>query len=515
MSESLAVRMQAIRKIYPDGTLALRGVDFELRHGEIHGLLGENGAGKSTLMKILSGLLRPTDGRVYIRGAFKNFHSPADALRVGIGMVHQHFALVPTFTALENIVLGQEEGPFLSRRHLARARERVAQIMREGGLSAPLDLPVESLPVGVQQRVEILKTLYRSVDVLILDEPTAVLTPLEVTEFFKTLRALRASGKSIVLITHKLKEILDVTDRVTVLRQGQNVGQIETAEATPQRLARLMVGRDLLPSIEKKPAQPGPAVLSVSGLWVDDDRRLPAVKDLSLKVFAGEILGIAGVEGNGQAELVEAITGLRPIARGQIAIHGKNIRGLGPRELYRAGLAHVPADRRRVGMILDFSLSENSILGLQREAPYRGRWGRVRWSCIREYTRRLIEKFSILASDVRAPARSLSGGNQQKFVCAREFEKRPGLVVAAQPTRGLDISATQYIRDQLVRLRDDGKAVLLVSADLDEIFQLSDRIAVMYEGRFVDIVLPEELDRERIGLLMGGMAATPTGGAVR
>jgi simple sugar transport system ATP-binding protein len=507
MAETLAVQMQTIGKTYPDGTVALRGVNFDLRRGEIHGLLGENGAGKSTLTKILSGLLKPTQGHILIDGQTKHFRSPSDALRSGIGMVHQHFALVPTFTALENILLGQEGSTALAPLNLNKARKRVEEAMQTGGLSVPLDAMTESLAVGVQQRVEIIKMLCRAVDVLILDEPTAVLTPVEVNEFFKTLKTLRDAGKSIIIITHKLKEILDVTDRVTVLRQGNNAGHIETKEATPEILARMMVGHDVLPSVEKKPAQPGAPILKITNLSVKDQLGLHSIEKLSFEVRAGEILGIAGVEGNGQTELVEAITGLRPIESGEISVNGSNIAGLGPRQLYQKGLAHVPEDRRRVGMVLDFSLAENSILGVHREKRFKGLWGKILWGKVSTHTRELIQKFSIVASDVRAPAKSLSGGNQQKLVCAREFDKRPSLVVAAQPTRGLDIQATQYIRDQLVRLRDTGKAVLLVSADLEEIFQLSDRIAVIYEGRFMGIAKPEALDRQRIGLMMGGVSS--------
>jgi simple sugar transport system ATP-binding protein len=510
MSEALTVQMQSIQKTYPDGTTALKNVHFDLRRGEIHGLLGENGAGKSTLTKILSGLLRPTQGQIHVRGRMKVFRSPADALHAGIGMVHQHFALVSTFTALENIVLGQRNKNLFSKLQLSEVRAQVENVMHESGFVAPLDVPVESLPVGVQQRIEIIKTLYRQVDVLILDEPTSVLTPVEVNEFFKVLRALRNAGKSIILITHKLKEILDVTDRVTVLRQGQNAGQIETKDATPEILARMMVGHDVLSSIQKKAAQPGQAILKIAQLEVKDNLDLPAVQNLSFEVRTGEILGIAGVEGNGQTELVEAITGLRSVSQGTIFFNEKNIVGLDPRQLYRDGLAHIPEDRRRIGMVLEFSIAENSILGVHHERRFHGFWGKLLWIKVRQYTREIIQKFSIVASDVQAPAKSLSGGNQQKLVCGREFEKHPSLIVAAQPTRGLDISATQYIRDQLVKLRDEGKAILLVSADLDEIYHLSDRIAVIYEGQFMGIAPPSELDRGRIGLMMGGLKSSET-----
>jgi simple sugar transport system ATP-binding protein len=327
-----------------------------------------------------------------------------------------------------------------------------------------------------------------------------------VHEFFKTLRALRDAGKSIVLITHKLREVLDVTDRITVLHQGLVAGCIETKDATPETLARLMVGREVLPSVQKNQAKPGDTILQVENLIVQDDLGQGAVASLSFEVRAGEILGIAGVEGNGQTELVEAITGLRPASGGRVLMNGQDISGLPPQALYRRGLAHVPEDRHKVGMVLDLTLAENSILGVHRALQFRGILDKILWSRVYPYTRSLIENFSILASNLRAPAKSLSGGNQQKLILAREFEKKPSLVVAVQPTRGLDVSATQYIRDRLVSLRDQGKAVLLVSADLDEIFQLSDRIAVLCEGRFMGLAAPEELDSEKIGLMMGGMA---------
>ena len=504
-NQQAAVRMGSIHKVYPDGTVALSGVDLELKQGEIHGLLGENGAGKSTLMKIASGLIDPTRGEIVVSGEPHHFRSPADALAAGIGMVHQHFALVPTFTALQNLVLGQEEGGLLSALRLASARDRVDKVMGEAGLNIPLDVPIELLPVGVQQRVEIIKMLYRQVDVLILDEPTAVLTPVEVDEFFKTLRALSDKGVAIVLITHKLKEVIDVTEWITVLHQGEVAGHIPTAEATPEILARLMIGREALPSVQKSPTQPGGPILDVGNLSVGNDLAESSITDLSFQVRAGEVFGIAGVEGNGQTELVEAITGLRSVAGGHILMDGQDIVGLSPRALYRRGLAHVPEDRRRVGMVLDFTLAENGILGVHRTFRFHGILDKILWSKVYAYTRDLIDNFSILVSDVRTLAKNLSGGNQQKLVLAREFEKRPSLVVAVQPTRGLDVAATQYIRSQLLNLRDQGKAILLVSADLDEIFQLSDRIAVLYEGRFTGVASPEELDPERIGLMMGGM----------
>ncbi len=490
------VQMKDIVKIYPDGTVALRGVDFEVRRGEIHGLLGENGAGKTTLMKILSGLLRPTSGEIYIAGKKVSFKSASEALKHGIGMVHQHLALVPAFTAYENIVLG------LSGREASR--ERIEKLMEETGLKVPLDVLVEDLPFGVRQRIEIIKMLYRNVDILILDEPTTNLTPIETKELFHTLRELKKRGKTIIFITHKLREVLEVTDRITVLRRGKVVGRTETTKATPEMLAKMMVGREVVMKIEKKPAKPGEPVLIVKDLWVKNDLGEWAVKGLSFAVCSGEIFGIAGVEGNGQTELVEAITGLRRVEKGQVILMGKDVTNKSPSELYRLGLSHIPEDRHKLGLVLDMTVSENSILGIHRLRKFLGRLLNLKWRVIDKHAREIIKRFEIVAPGTRAPVRSLSGGNQQKLVVGRELSKSPQVIVAAQPTRGLDVAATEYIRKLLIKMRDEGKAVLLVSADLDEILQLSDRMAVMYEGEFMGIAKPEELTEERIGLMMGG-----------
>ncbi|MFQ5793898.1 MAG: ABC transporter ATP-binding protein [Candidatus Bipolaricaulia bacterium] len=498
-------KMRSITKVYPDGTVALRGANFDFVASEIHGLLGENGAGKTTLMKILSGLLRPTEGEIYLRGQPVRFKSPLDALRAGIGIIHQHFALVPTFTALENIVLGQENGGSFSLLDEKQAKDRLMAVMEEGGLRAPLDVPVELLPVGVQQRVEILKQLYRDVDILILDEPTSVLTPIEVEELFQMLKKFKRTGKTVIFITHKLKEVLEITDRITVLRGGQVVGNVPTVETTPQKLATMMVGREVLPSVKKEEATPGEPVLTVENLQVVDDLDSLAVNDISFEVRAGEIFGIAGVEGNGQTELVEALTGLRAPLNGRVSIDDTDISGKGPRDLYRLGLAHIPEDRRKLGLILDFSVAEDSILGTHRDMRFRSSLRNLLWNRIYDYARRLIRRFAIIAPSVRTQVKSLSGGNQQKLVVGRELDKRPKLVVAAQPTRGLDVAATQYIRDLLVNIRDERKAILLVSADLDEVMQLSDRIAVIYEGEFLNILEAEVFDREQIGMMMGGV----------
>lgn len=495
-SDSPIVYMKNIVKVYPDGTVALRGVDLEVRQGEIHGLLGENGAGKTTLMKILSGLLRPTSGEIYIRGQKVYFKSASEALKHGIGMVHQHLALVPAFTAYENIILGLP-GKQIS-------REKIEKLMEETGLKVPLNARVEDLPFGVRQRIEILKMLYRNVDVLILDEPTTNLTPIETKELFQTLRKLKEQGKTIIFITHKLREVLETTDRVTVLRRGKVVGVVETSKATPETLAKMMVGREVIFRIEKKPAQPGEPVLVVKDLWVRSDLEGWAVKGVSFAVYSGEIFGIAGVEGNGQTELVEAITGLRRVEKGKVMLLGEDVTNKPPSELYRMGLGHIPEDRHKLGLVLDMTVAENSVLGIHRLKQFIGKLFNMKWKNVNRYARDIIERFEIVAPGVKAPARSLSGGNQQKLVVGRELSKSPAVIVAAQPTRGLDVAATEYIRKLLIKMRDEGKAVLLISADLDEVLQLSDRVAIMYEGEFMGIAKPEELTEEQIGLMMGG-----------
>ncbi len=526
MSEnSYLIRAEGISKIYSDGTIALRDVDLEVRPREILGLLGENGAGKTTLTKILSGLLPPTTGRVISPRGPVRFKSPREALEFGIGMVHQHFALVATFNAVENVALSHER-PF-SPLSLAATRSRLEELMEESGLRVPLDVPVEKLAVGEQQRVEILKVLSRDVDLLILDEPTSVLTPLEVDDLFALLRKLRERGKSIILITHKLKEVGAITDRVVVLRRGELVGDFRTAEVSTQELARLMVGKPIttevgqpvelaeepLPKHEEtgQVTSEGKAarreVLRVEGLRVKGDTGELAVKGVSFSVYEGEIFGIAGVEGNGQTEFVEALTGLRPALSGRATINGVDVLGRDPKEIYRLGVAHIPEDRWKLGLILQFTLAENAILGVHRWPEFVGPLAVLKWPVINQHVRELIDRFDIQATGPSAPAKSLSGGNQQKLIVGRELAKDPAVIVAAQPTRGLDIGAAQYIRDLLIEMRNRGRAILLVSADLDEVLALSDRVAIMYEGEFMAVARPQELDRETIGLLMGGVRA--------
>jgi len=512
------LRGEGITKVYSDGTIALKEATIEIHTHEIIGLLGENGAGKTTLTKILSGLLPPTRGRVVSPRGRVRFASPREALDFGIGMVHQHFALVGTFTAAENVVLSHKR-PF-SRIQLAKATQRLEALMEESGLHVPLNVPVEKLAVGEQQRVEILKVLSRDVDLLILDEPTSVLTPLEVNELFELLKRLRGEGKSIILITHKLKEVQSVTDRIVVLRRGEMVGNVPTESATTARLAGLMVGEALerdagavelsdneLPvKKERKPVdRTATSVLHVEYLTARSNTGEIAVDDLTFDVFGGEIFGIAGVEGNGQSELVESLTGLRVPTSGRATINGTNVLGVDPRHIYRLGVAHIPEDRWELGLILPFTLAENAILGVHQWKEFKGPLSFLRWGKINQHVRELMDRFEIRATGPSAPAKSLSGGNQQKLIVGRELAKNPAIIVASQPTRGLDIGAAKYIRDLLVEMRDAGRAILLVSADLDEVLALADRIAIMYEGRFMTLCSPDELDREQIGLLMGGV----------
>ncbi len=503
-SNENAVEMRGIVKIYPDGTVALKGVDFVVRKGEIRGLLGENGAGKTTLVEILYGMRKPTKGEIYIKGRKVKIRSPRDAMELGIGMVHQHFTLIPVFTALENIVLGLEPTK-VGMLKLNEAKEKVEKLMEETGLEVRLDVPVENLSTGEKQRVEILKMLYRNADILILDEPTAVLTPLEVDELFQFFRKMKQAGKTVIFITHKLREAKAITETITVLRKGKVVGTVKTEDATLEDLAKMMVGREVLFKIEKPSCTPGKPILVVRDLWVMSDRGEEAVKGVSFEVRAGEIFGIAGVEGNGQTELVEAITGLRKVMRGKILLEDRDVTNSSPKELYSMGLGHIPEDRHGRGIMLDFTLAENAILGLQGDKRFTNKFGLLDDDEILSWAKNIIKKFNIDAPGINVPTRSLSGGNQQKLIVGRELMKQPKVIVAAQPTRGLDVAATEYIRSILIKMRSEGKAVLLVSADLDEVLMLSDRMAIMYEGRIMGIAKPAELTREEIGLMMGGL----------
>lgn len=498
-----ALRTAAITKVYPDGTRALHGVDFSLAKGEVHGLLGENGAGKTTLSKILSGILRPTSGDVFVGGSKVVVRHPKEALKLGVGMVHQHFTLVRDFTAFENILLGTEtnpKGPVAS-----RARQEIAELSKQVGLSVQLDAKVGDLALGAQQRVEILKMLYRKVEVLILDEPTSSLTETETVELFKAVRKLKEEGKSAILITHKLNEVLEICDRITVLRHGEVSGRIEASMADRKTLAKMMVGREVVFDLVKPPPHPTDPILEVRDLVVRGNRGDEAVKGVTFQVRKGEILGIAGVEGNGQTELEEAICGIRKPVRGSIKLGSKEVASLSTGEIRKHSVGLIPEDRRQMGLILDMTVAENSILGREWEVRFRGRGLALAWAKVKDHTARLIKNFEILVKGPDSPAKSMSGGNQQKVVVSRELADEPDFVMAAQPTRGLDVAASDYIRRLLLKTRDSGKGVLLVSADLDEVLQLSDTIGVMYGGKLIDVESAEKMTRHRVGMLMGGV----------
>ncbi len=501
--EEIAVEMRNIHKIYPDGVVALKGVDFIVKKGEIHGLLGENGAGKTTLMRILYGEIKPTRGEIKIFGERVKFSGPWDAIRKGIGMVYQHFTLVPTFTVKENLFLS-----LLSinpKATIDEAIEKARQVSKQTGLRIPFDRVIEELPIGVQQRVEIIKSLIREAKILILDEPTSVLTPVETKDLFEALLKLKQQGITIIFITHKLKEVKEITDRVTVLRRGQVVGTVETSKVSEKDLARMMVEREVLFKLEKKPARPGREILVIKDLEVYDDRGLPAVKGINLSVREGEILGLAGVQGNGQKELAEAIAGMRPVASGKIIFDELDITKLSAFERYKLGLAYVP-DSRKVGLIYEMNIVENvALTNLYRIIS--GKTRRMKWGVAEKIASEVIDKLEVVAPSLSTPIKYLSGGNQQKVMVGREIVREPRAFVVSEPTQGLDVAATEFIRKTLLRLRDEGKAILLISTDLDEILQLSDRIAVIYEGKIMAVGKPEEFTLERLGLLMGGVHA--------
>ncbi len=474
-------------------------IDLEVRQGEIHALLGENGAGKSTLMNILYGLYTPDEGEIEWKGKPVRLDGPGHAIRLGIGMVHQHFMLVPVFTVAENIVLGREPGGQLL--DMKKAIADVEEISRRYGLHVNPRAKVEEISVGQQQRVEILKALYRGAELLILDEPTAVLTPQEVQELGQIMRSLVQQGKTIIIITHKLKEILAFADRVTVIRRGKKIATVDARSQTEDELAALMVGREVKLRVDKTPAQPGEPVLQVENLSVKDAGGSLRVNDVSFEVRAGEIVGIAGVDGNGQTELIEALAGLRRASGGRVLLGGKEITNLPPGEIRESGLGHIPEDRQRRGLVLDFSVSENAVLGQQRKYAS---WGMLQYDKMKELARQIIEAFDVRPPEPEYRARALSGGNQQKVIVGREMLREPDLLVAAQPTRGLDVGAIEFIHKRLIEARDRGKAVLLVSLELDEVMNLADRILVMYKGQIVAEVPAHEATEEGLGLLMAG-----------
>ena len=493
------VRMVNITKRFP-GVVANDRVCFELRAGEVHALLGENGAGKTTLMNILYGLYRPDEGRIFVEGREVRIRSPRDAMRLGIGMVHQHFRLVPTLTVAENIALSLREAGFLF--PAKKVEPLIEEVANYYGLRVDPHARIWQLSVGERQRVEILKLLIRDARVLILDEPTTVLTPKERDELFKVMRKLAYEGRGIIFITHKLDEVFRVADRVTVLRKGRVVASgLPVRSVTPAQLARLMVGRELKPRPPRRARRPGNVVLEVRELAALNDRGFLAVRGVSFEVRRGEILGIAGVAGNGQKELVEAIVGLRKPARGRVLIDGVDVTGRSPAFLARLGVAFIPEDRARYGVVPDLSVAENLILRVYREQRFK-RGPLLDRQAIREWSEKLVAEFGIVTPSVEAPAGSLSGGNVQRLILARELSTSPKLVIASHPTHGLDVAATEYIRSLLLEQRDRGAGILLVSEDLDEILELSDRIAVMREGRIVGLLDASEADLETIGLLM-------------
>ena len=499
---SVVLEARGLTKRFP-GVLANDHIDLMLRKGQVLGLLGENGAGKSTLMNMIYGLYTPDEGEILINGQKVEIDDPNDAISLGIGMVHQHFQLVPVLTVTENIMLGNESvrGPFLDRQ---AAKRRILEIADQYGLYVDPDALIEDLPVGVQQRVEIIKALYRKADILILDEPTAVLTPQEAEGMFDIMRTLLERGVSIIFISHKLKEVLEICDAITVLRGGKVVGHADPKQSTQQSLASMMVGRDVILQVDKNEAHPGQAVLKIDDLVVMDDRDLVAVNHLSLEVHEGEILGIAGVQGNGQTELVEAITGLRDVVSGHIKIEGQDVTTDAPRQITEVGVAHVPEDRQRDGMVASFPIKDNLVLQTYYIGPFS--IGILANEAAKdENARKLVEQYDVRTPSIYTNIGNLSGGNQQKTIVAREFSRPSKLLIVAQPTRGLDVGSIEFIHKQIVRMRDEGTGVLLVSAELDEILSLSDRVAVMYTGQIIDTVPIDDADRERIGLLMAGV----------
>ena len=501
MDEPPVLELRGITKEFP-GVLANDHVDFDLRRGEVHALLGENGAGKSTLMSILYGLYTPDSGEILMNGKPVAINSPKDAIELGIGMVHQHFMLIPVMTVTENIVLAQEPRHAGVLLDYDAAAERVRELSTSFGLAVDPNARIQKITVGQQQRVEILKALYRGAEILILDEPTAVLTPQEARELFEIIEGLKAQGKSIVFISHKLNEVLEVADRITVLRRGKRVETIPRDGATEAGLARSMVGREVLLRVDKKPAEPGEPLLKVADLSVRDDRGLEAVRGVTFDVRAGEIVGIAGVDGNGQSELIDALTGLRKPAGGRMSVGGQDLTHASARQALDAGMGHIPEDRHRRGLVLDFNLAENLALHDYGKEPF----SRFGWLNPRRWLRwaaGLLKEFDVRGGGPTTRASSLSGGNQQKVVVAREVSRDPSVLIAAQPTRGLDVGAIEFVHRRLVEQRDAGKAVLLVSLELEEILSLSDRILVLYEGRVV-AEFPPEVSEEEVGIAMTG-----------
>lgn len=512
MAEKL-IEVKNISKQFP-GVLANDNVNWDVKKGEIHAIVGENGAGKSTLMNIIYGLYKPTEGEIFFEGQAVEINSPLDAINLGIGMVHQHFMLLPSFTVAENIVLGTEPRKNRIFRDYKKAISITEELSQTYGLKVDPHSRVESLSVGIQQRIEILKVLYKGADILILDEPTAVLTPHEAEELFNVIRRLvNDLGKTIIIITHKLQEVLAISHRVSVMRQGKMVGTLETKDANEQILAEMMVGREVLFEELYKEEVSKKEVLSVEGIKARDNRGLTALDGISFNLKAGEILGVAGVEGNGQSELVEVLTGLREMEEGTFIINGKEVLNRNPKEIRKLGIAHVPEDRLSTGLSKEATIWENLLMGIQHEQPYAIKGIHMNKKKIMERTDRLIDEFDIRTPTGELPAGNLSGGNMQKMVIAREFSFDTPILIIAQPTRGIDVGAIEFVHSQIIEKRNKGTAILLVSAELDEIFRLSDRIITLYEGKITGEFINGEISKKEIGLYMTGKHMEPIGGA--
>ena len=497
------IEMLGIRKQFGD-FVANDNITLQLKKGEIHALLGENGAGKSTLMNVLFGLYQPEAGTIRVHGKEVKITDPNKANDLGIGMVHQHFMLVENFTVTENIILGSEPTK-MGLINIRDAAKKVQALSEKYGLNVDANAKIEDISVGMQQRVEILKTLYRGAEILIFDEPTASLTPQEITELMQIMKRLIEEGKSIILITHKLKEIMEVSDCVTIIRKGQGIGTVITAETNPDQLAEMMVGRHVVFKTEKTEAHPTDIVLNIENLTIADNRGVDKVKNLNLTVRAGEIVGIAGIDGNGQSELIEAITGLRKVKHGTVTLKGKNITGLKPRKITESGIGHIPQDRHKHGLVLDFPIGHNIVLQTYYQKPV-SKGGIIDYKNVNNIAKKIIEEFDVRTPNEMTPARALSGGNQQKAIIGREIDRDPELLIAALPTRGLDVGAIEFIHKRLIEQRDKGKAVLLISFELDEVMNVSDTIAVIHDGSIIDTVAPRGTTEQELGLLMAGQS---------
>lgn len=497
------IEMLGIRKQFGD-FVANDDITLQLQKGEIHALLGENGAGKSTLMNVLFGLYQPEAGQIKVNGKEVQITDPNKANELGIGMVHQHFMLVENFTVTENIILGSEPTK-MGLINIRKAAKKVKALSEQYGLNVDPYAKIEDISVGMQQRVEILKTLYRGAEMLIFDEPTASLTPQEIEELIQIMKRLIAEGKSIILITHKLKEIMEVSDRVTIIRKGKGIGTVTTAETNPDQLAEMMVGRQVVFKTEKTPAHPKEVILQVENLTVTDNRNIERVKNLNLSVRAGEIVGIAGIDGNGQSELIEAITGLRKVSSGKVTLKGKDLTNLKPRKITETGVGHIPQDRHKHGLVLDYPISYNIALQTYYQKPI-SKAGIIDYKEVNKLAKAIIEEYDVRTPSPLTEARALSGGNQQKAIIGREVNRDPELLIAALPTRGLDVGAIEFIHRRLIEQRDKGKAVLLISFELDEVMNVSDSIAVIHDGSIIDTVKPQETTEQKLGLLMAGQS---------